>query len=109
MDQRVMCALCHNPASLEELAEASWLPSAAIKILESTYEGWQLSAGACSNCVQTALLEFFMAEGGTPLKEKVEAAGSLGVEAAFGVLPTPLRLPSDPRYTGRGVTLALVD
>ena len=109
MEQRVLCALCHNPANIEELAEASWLPTAAIKILENTYEGWQLSDGACSNCVQTALLEFFMAEGGVPLKERVEAAGPLGVEAAFGVLPTPVRLPSDPRYTGRGVTLALVD
>jgi hypothetical protein len=33
----------------------------------------------------------------------------LDAEAAFGALPTPLRLHADPRYDGRGVTLALVD
>lgn len=30
-------------------------------------------------------------------------------EIAFGALPTPVRMHADPRYTGRGVTLAMVD
>jgi len=31
------------------------------------------------------------------------------IRAALGILPTPLKLQADPRVTGRGVTLALVD
>ncbi len=49
-------------------------------------------------------------EGGDPaLHESVQAHWPLDAEAAFGVLPTPLRLHADPRFAGRGVTLAMVD
>lgn len=33
----------------------------------------------------------------------------LDAEAAFGAIPTPLRMRSDPRFTGRGVTIAMLD
>jgi len=33
----------------------------------------------------------------------------LDAEAAFGALPTPLRMHANPHYTGRGITIALVD
>jgi subtilisin family serine protease len=39
----------------------------------------------------------------------VQALWPLDGEAAFGALPTPLRMHADPRFTGAGVTVALVD
>jgi serine protease AprX len=33
----------------------------------------------------------------------------IDAEAAFGALPTPLRMRADPRFTGRGITVAMVD
>lgn len=36
-------------------------------------------------------------------------AAALDAEGAGGVLPTPLRLRADPRFRGRGVTMAQVD
>jgi len=33
----------------------------------------------------------------------------LDAEAAFGVLPTRLRLHADPRFSGRGIAIALID
>jgi serine protease AprX len=85
------------------------LPPAAIKQLENNREGWQITQGACSNCVRSALVDFLMAQGEMPFQERVDAAAPLPAEIAFGVLPTAMRLPSDPRYRGRGITLALVD
>lgn len=38
-----------------------------------------------------------------------ELPGASEAVGAFGLLPTPLRMRADPRYTGRGVTMALVD
>jgi serine protease AprX len=32
-----------------------------------------------------------------------------GAPGAFGAIPTPLRVRADPRFTGRGATIALVD
>jgi serine protease AprX len=43
------------------------------------------------------------------LHDGVQRIWPLDAEAAFGALPTPLRLHAHPRYTGRGVTVALVD
>jgi serine protease AprX len=47
--------------------------------------------------------------GDAALHEAIQTAWPLDAEAAFGVLPTRLRLHADPRFAGKGVTIALVD
>ncbi len=59
--------------------------------------------------MQRALLETLLARGDAALHESIQAVWPLDAEAAFGALPTPLRMHADPHYTGRGITLALVD
>jgi serine protease AprX len=59
--------------------------------------------------VQHALLETLLEKGEQALHESVQRVWPLDAEAAFGALPTPLRLHAHPRLTGAGVTLALVD
>jgi serine protease AprX len=39
----------------------------------------------------------------------VQSVWPLDAETAYGAIPTPLRLHADPRYTGRGITVAFVD
>jgi serine protease AprX len=48
-------------------------------------------------------------EGEEALHQGVQKVWPLDAEAAFGALPTPLRLHAHPRYAGAGVTLALVN
>jgi serine protease AprX len=48
-------------------------------------------------------------QGEDALHRGVQRIWPLDAEAAFGALPTPLRLHAHPRYTGAGVTVALVD
>lgn len=79
------------------LAEAHWYPF------------WDREDGACPACVQQHLLQTLLAKGDAALHEAVQTIWPLDAEAAFGVLPTRLRLHADPRFSGRGVTLALVD
>ena len=59
--------------------------------------------------MQQALLETLLDKGETAFHESIQRRWPLDAEAAFGALPTPLRLHADPRFTGRGVTIALVD
>jgi serine protease AprX len=54
-------------------------------------------------------LRTLLSKGDAALHEAIQTAWPLDAEAAFGVLPTRLRLHADPRFSGKGVTIALVD
>jgi hypothetical protein len=103
------CPLCHAPTPQAELAEVVWLAPDVLARLEREHPDWKRSDGACPACVQQGLLQALLTRGDAALLDGVQAVWPLDAEAAFGALPTPLRLHADPRYTGRGVTLALVD
>ena len=79
------------------LAEARWYPH------------WQRPDGACPACVQQSLLRTLLEKGEAALHASIQHVWPLDAEAAFGALPTPLRLHADPRFTARGVTIALLD
>ncbi|MCI0433713.1 MAG: S8 family serine peptidase [Gemmatimonadetes bacterium] len=91
------CALCgaRGPKSLLESARA--------------WRFWTRPDGACPACVQEELLRTLLSEGDGALHAAVQTLWPLDAEAAFGALPTPLRLHADPRYRGRCTTLALID
>ncbi len=89
--------MCGNFAAKALLAEAHWYPY------------WDRKDGACPACVQENLLRILLAKGDAALHQAIQTAWPLDAEAAFGVLPTRLRLHADPRFSGQGVTLALVD
>ncbi|HWX23944.1 MAG TPA: hypothetical protein VN083_02840, partial [Vicinamibacteria bacterium] len=65
--------------------------------------------GACASCLQEALLATLLERGEGAFHESIQKAWPLDPEAAFGALPTPLRLHADPRFSGKGVTLAVID
>src|SRR6266536_4421278 len=91
------CSVCGSSVSKALLAEATWYPY------------WDREDGACPACVQQNLLRTLLAKGDAALHEAIQTAWPLDAEAAFGVLPTRLRLHADPRFSGKGVTIALVD
>ena len=104
-----VCPVCHTPTPPRVLAEAGWLAPNVLKRLVQRNPRWQLADGACPACVQQALLQVLAEEGEAALHAGLQATWPLDAEAAFGALPTPLRLHADPRYDGSGVTVALVD
>jgi len=91
------------------LSEAGWSASETVARLAQRHPGWQRADGACPACVQQALLERLLEQGEEALHAGVQAAWPLDAEAVFGALPTPLRMHAHPRYTGAGVTVAIVD
>jgi len=103
------CGLCGRRATADELAEAGWVDGGLEARLFRAHPGWRKSDGACPACVQHALLVSLLEKGEAALHAGVQKAWPLDAEAAFGALPTPLRLHADPRFAGRGVTLAVVD
>jgi len=105
----VECPICRTPTPYDELAEAGWVASETAKRLESRKPGWTRLDGACTACVQDALLSLLREKGERVLGRVIQDVWPIDAEAAFGALPTPLRMRADPRFTGRGVTIAMVD
>lgn len=103
------CALCGAAARRAELAEASWLVPEVLENLARRNPGWKRETGACPACVEETLLATLLERCATSLPRPAPGEWLTDSEAALGILPTPLKLQADPRVTGRGVTLALVD
>ncbi len=103
------CALCGGMQAPHVLAEAGFVDGEVRERMRGHKDGWERQQGACPACVQEVLLTTLLEKGEAALHASVQAAWPLDAEAAFGALPTPLRLHADPRFTGKGVTLALVD
>ncbi len=97
MNALTPCPLCQKPTERQRLSATH------------EYAFWRRTDGACPACVQQALLQLLLAEGDAALHEQIQTVWPLDAEAAFGALPTPLRLHADPRFTGQGVTIALID
>ncbi len=91
------CSVCGNSVSKAVLAEAHWYPF------------WNRDDGACPACVQENLLQTLLSRGDPALHDAIQTAWPLDAEAAFGVLPTRLRLHADPRFSAKAITIALVD
>ena len=92
-----LCSVCGNSESAVVLAEAQWYPF------------WNRDDDVCPACIQQNLLRTLLAKGDAALHEAIQTVWPLDAEAAFGVLPTRLRLHADPRFSRKGVTIALVD
>lgn len=105
----VPCGLCARPSDPAGLAEASWIaPEVEARLLRA-HPDWRRADGGCPACVQQTLLETLLERGEASFHASVQRVWPLDPEAAFGALPTPLRLHADPRFSGRGVLVAVVD
>ena len=59
--------------------------------------------------MQRALLQTLLVRGEAALHDSIQRVWPVEVEGAFGALPTPVRLRADPCFTGRAVTIALIN
>lgn len=103
------CALCGGAPADDDIAEAAWVHHKVLELMAAAHPKRPRGEGKCPSCVQDALLELLRESGGDALHAGIQQVWPLDAEAAFGVLPTPLRLHADPRFRGRGVTMAQVD
>lgn len=96
-------------ADARQQLEYGWAPPEVKRRLAANHPNWQEDDAACPACVQQALLEMLLKTPDDKLHETIQAAWPLDAEAAFGALPIPIRMHSDPNFTGNGVTLAMID
>ncbi|MDL1891526.1 serine protease [Sphingobacteriales bacterium CHB3] len=93
---------------------------AVVKKMEARHPSWSIFQGMCERCLY--LNEFESADdhflpdpgfinNGTPSGETAVRSTLFRkrVGNEFALLPTPLRLNADPRFRGKGITIAFID
>lgn len=105
----IPCPRCSRPTTEEALAQSRWASADIVAELRKKKKGWSPSEGACPACIEEALLFVLQEKGEESFYESIQSVWPLDARAAFGAIPTPLRMRCDPRFTGSGVTIALLD
>lgn len=103
------CPICGALTPQPVLEEVNWLSTEVLERLAADNPNWQRENGACPACVQQSLLQILLESGGEAAHASIQNVWPLDAEAAFGALPTPLRMHADPRFTGKGVKIAFID
>jgi serine protease AprX len=101
--------MCGVRSERGALVEAAWVSDDVVARLADRHPAWKREDGACPACVQEALLAVLLHHGHNAFHTGVQSVWPLDSETAYGAIPTPLRLHADPRFTGRGITVAFVD
>lgn len=102
------CPICNTPTEAEQLDISFFAPELQTRIAQE-HPGWQVRDGACPTCTRRVWEELLRELGDAELYHRFDTRSAQSSEIAFGALPLPIRLSIDPRFAGRGVTLALVD
>lgn len=93
-----LCPLCGR-AGKQPLPEAAQAEESLIFLIQSNEPGWQPEQGICQPC-------FDMFRGA---HDRLKANPKIFHNHRYRILPTPLRVGADERFTGRGITIAFLD
>ncbi len=104
--ENIVCPLCGD--QVDKLLYRYHIDNEKF-VLEKIKEhnpGWSVNDGACSRCVDYYHTEVVIQQRMLP-----EVGPYFPVKSAddFIILPTPLRLDADARFTGKGVTICFID
>lgn len=96
-----LCPLCGRAGKqpLPEVASTANPESTLLFLIQSNEPGWQPEQGICQPC-------FDLFRGA---HDRLKANPKVFHNHRYQILPTPLRVGADERFTGRGVTIAFLD
>lgn len=102
------CFICGTPTEIE-LLDISTFSDELFQLVALERSGWQVEDGACPLCVRRVLLRALMEKGDEALYRRIRTNWPRNMDIGFAALPLPIRLHTDPRFTGKGQTIAFVD
>lgn len=103
---KIVCPLCND--EVEKLLYRFHVDSErqVLELIKQEFPHWAENDGICSRCVDYYHIQIVMEQRILP-----EIGPHFPVKSAddFIILPTPLRLDADVRFTGKGVTICFID
>ncbi len=104
--EKITCPLCKD--EVDKLVYRFHISSEQVVIekIKSHNPSWTEQDGICSRCIDYYNVEIIMQQKLLP-----EIGPYFPVKSAddFIILPTPLRINANPKYTGKGVTICFID
>lgn len=102
----VICPLCHD--KVDKLLYRFHVEgeSLVLQQIREQNPGWTTSDGLCSRCLDYYQVEIVMNQRVLP---EIGPYFPVRTPDDFIVLPTPLRLDVDQRYTGKNITICFID
>jgi serine protease AprX len=106
MNSKVICPICNG--QVDKLLYRFHIENEryVIEKLKQAHPDWSIGDGSCSRC-----LDHFQNEVIIQHRMLPEVGPYFPVKSPddYIILPTPLRLDADPRFTGKGVTICFID
>jgi serine protease AprX len=87
------------------LSAVTWLAPPVVDAVRERFPNWDPTDGACPDCARLQLQRVLTELSLSPPKE----APSNKHLPAWECLPTTFRVAADPRFTGSGITMAIID
>src|SRR5205085_10006085 len=98
MTSSELCPLCGR-AGVRPLPDSGEADESLISLIRSNEPGWRAEQGVCRSC-------FDLFRGAC---DRLRANPNVFGGGGYRILPTPLRVGADERFTGRGITIAFLD
>ncbi len=105
-EERITCQLCGD--KVDRLIYHFHFDSEkkVLDLIEKSNPGWVESNGACSRCYDYYSFQTELGKGNIP-----ESGPFFPVKSVddFIIVPTPIRLNVNPKYSGKGITICFID
>ena len=105
-NKQIICPLCGD--NVNKLLYRFHIENERVVLqkIKNNNPEWTENDGICSRCVDYYHTQLVMEQRILP---EIGPHFSIKSPDDFVILPTPLRLNTDPRYTGKGVTICFID
>jgi serine protease AprX len=103
------CPLCDNPIDPAVRQLYREPEKFVVRQLQRISPEWQPAHGACPQCIFQAVQQAQAASSHESLQQQLRLPFPAYPPDHVGILPTPMRVTINPKYTGQGVTLAFLD
>src|SRR5688572_9529342 len=103
------CPLCRSPLDPNLLAILPKLEDHIARSLSEDNPGWKREDGACPECAHDAVERAIEDRSLTSLQAELLTPFPVYSRHEKQLLTTPVRVQSNPNFTGRGVTIAFLD
>lgn len=106
MIEKLTCPLCNDPVDKLLYRFHYESEKSVIDKIKELNPAWTETDGICSRCVDYYQVKISQESGIIP-----EIGPHFPVKSSddFVIIPTPLRLEADPKYSGRGITICFID
>ena len=105
----IPCPLCGRPVDPAIFQFHRDLEPPIVRRLRARHPGWEPDSGVCPDCVAEAVQQAQAGRSPTPIHQELQLPFPVYARDEVHLLPTPVRVRANPRYTGRGVTIAFLD